>query len=441
MNRTMKTTVGLLAAAAMVVPLAACGGGNSGSSDGKGSVYFLNFKPEAADQWTALAAKYEKEKGVKVKVQTAASGTYEQQLKSELAKSEAPTIFQVNGPVGYQSWKGYTADLKDTAIYKDMNDQSLALTDGDKIVGVPYVIESYGIIYNKDIVAKYTALDGAVIKSADEIKDFDTLKKVADDMQKRKKDLGIEGAFTSAGFDSSSDWRFKTHLANIPLYYQFKKDDITAPPASIKDMYMDNFKNIFDLYITDSTTEKTQLSSKTGDDANSEFALGKAAFYQNGTWAWSDLQKAGMKDSSVGMLPIYIGVDDKTEGLATGSENYWCINSKASEADQKASADFLEWVISSDEGKKSMSEDMGFTTPFSTFNDVKTTNPLIADANASIQNKELTQVAWDFSMMPSEEYKNVLGQAMLAYAQGTGDWNAVVDAFVNNWATEYQATH
>lgn len=442
MNRTMKTTVGLLAAAAMVVPLAACGGGSSSSSgDGKGSVYFLNFKPEAADQWKAVAAEYEKEKGVKVKVQTAASNTYEQQLKSELAKSEAPTIFQVNGPVGYQSWKAYTADLKDTAIYKDMNDQSLALTDGDKIVGVPYVIESYGIIYNKDIVAKYTALDGAVIKSADEIKDFDTLKKVADDMQKRKKDLGIEGAFTSAGFDASSDWRFKTHLANIPLYYQFKKDNITAPPASIKDMYMDNFKNIFDLYITDSTTEKTQLSSKTGDDASSEFALGKAAFYQNGTWAWSDLQKAGMKDSSVGMLPIYIGVDDKTEGLATGSENYWCINSKASEADQKASADFLEWVITSDEGKKAMSEDMGFTTPFSTFNDVKTTNPLIADANASIQNKNLTQVAWDFLMMPSEEYKNVLGQAMLAYAQGTGDWNAVVDAFVNNWATEYQATH
>ena len=442
MNRTMKTTVGLLAAAAMVVPLAACGGGSSSSSgDGKGSVYFLNFKPEAADQWKAVAAEYEKEKGVKVKVQTAASNTYEQQLKSELAKSEAPTIFQVNGPVGYQSWKAYTADLKDTAIYKDMNDQSLALTDGDKIVGVPYVIESYGIIYNKDIVAKYTALDGAVIKSADEIKDFDTLKKVADDMQKRKKDLGIEGAFTSAGFDASSDWRFKTHLANIPLYYQFKKDNITAPPASIKDMYMDNFKNIFDLYITDSTTEKTQLSSKTGDDASSEFALCKAAFYQNGTWAWSDLQKAGMKDSSVGMLPIYIGVDDKTEGLATGSENYWCINSKASEADQKASADFLEWVITSDEGKKAMSEDMGFTTPFSTFNDVKTTNPLIADANASIQNKNLTQVAWDFSMMPSEEYKNVLGQAMLAYAQGTGDWNAVVDAFVNNWATEYQATH
>ena len=285
------------------------------------------------------------------------------------------------------------------------------------------------------------AMDGAKIKSADELNSFDKLKAVADDMQAKKKDLGIEGAFTSAGFDSSSDWRFKTHLANIPLYYQFKKDNITAPPASIKDMYMDNFKNIFDLYITDSTTAKTQLSSKTGDDANSEFALGKAAFYQNGTWAWSDLQKAGMKADSLGMLPIYIGVDDKTEGLATGSENYWCINSKASDANQKASLEFLKWVISSDKGKKALSEEMGFTTPFKTFNDVKTDNPLIQDANKSIQNTALTQVAWDFSMMPSEEYKNVLGQAMLAYAQGTGDWNAVVDAFVNNWATEYQATH
>lgn len=443
MNCTMKTAVGMLAVAAMAVPLAACGGGSDSSGDnGKGSVYFLNFKPEAADQWTALAKEYTDETGVQVKVQTAASGTYEQQLKSELAKSEAPTIFQMNGPAGYQNWKDYTADLTDSDIYKEMNDQSLALKGDDgQIVGVPYVIESYGIIYNKDLVNKYIALDGAVIKSADEIKDFDTLKKVADDMQKRKKDLGIEGAFTSAGFDSSSDWRFKTHLANIPLYYQFKKDNITASPASIKDMYMDNFKNIFDLYITDSTTPKTQLSSKTGDDASSEFALGKAAFYQNGTWAWSDLQKAGMKADSIGMIPIYIGVDDKTEGLATGSENYWCINSKVSDANQKASLEFLKWVISSDKGKKALSEDMGFTTPFKTFNDVKTDNPLIQDANKSIQNTELTQVAWDFLMMPSEEYKNVLGQAMLNYAQGTGDWNAVVDAFVNNWKTEYDAAH
>ena len=418
----------------------ACGSSTSGD-DAKGKVYYLNFKPEAADQWTALAKEYTKEKGVEVKVQTAASGTYEQTLKSEIAKTEAPTLFQVNGPVGYQNWKKYTADMSNTDVYKELANQDVALKDGDKVVGVPYVMETYGLIYNKDILNKYFALDGAKATSMDEIDNFDTLKAVADDMQARKDELGIKGAFTSAGFDSSSDWRFKTHLANLPLYYEFKDDNVTEQPAKIKGTYLPNYKKIFDLYIADSTTDPTQLSAKTGDDANSEFALGEAAFYQNGTWAWTDLQKAGMKAESVGMMPIYTGVKgEEKQGLATGSENYWCINDKASDADKKATEDFLSWVITSDTGKKAISQDMGFTTPFKTFDDVKFDNPL-TEAAVEDQKSGKTQVSWNFTMMPSEEWKNKVGQALLEYAQGTGKWDAVKTAFVDGWASEYEASH
>lgn len=420
--------------------LAACGSSTSGD-DSKGKVYYLNFKPEAADQWAALAKEYTKEKGVDVKVQTAASGTYEQTLKSEIAKTEAPTLFQVNGPVGYQNWKKYTADMSNTDVYKELTNQDVALKDGDKVVGVPYVMETYGLIYNKDILNKYFALDGAKATSMDEIDNFDTLKAVADDMQARKDELGIKGAFTSAGFDSSSDWRFKTHLANLPLYYEFKDDNVTEQPATIKGTYLPNYKKIFDLYIADSTTDPTQLSAKTGDDANSEFALGEAAFYQNGTWAWTDLQKAGMKAESVGMMPIYTGVKgEEKQGLATGSENYWCINDKASDADKKATEDFLSWVITSDTGKKAISQDMGFTTPFKTFDDVKFDNPL-TEAAVEDQKSGKTQVSWNFTMMPSEEWKNKVGQALLEYAQGTGKWDAVKTAFVDGWASEYEASH
>ena len=420
--------------------LAACGSSTSGD-DAKGKVYYLNFKPEAADQWAALAKEYTKEKGVDVKVQTAASGTYEQTLKSEIAKTEAPTLFQVNGPVGYQNWKKYTADMSNTDVYKELANQDVALKDGDKVVGVPYVMETYGLIYNKDILNKYFALDGAKATSMDEIDNFDTLKAVADDMQARKDELGIKGAFTSAGFDSSSDWRFKTHLANLPLYYEFKDDNVTEQPATIKGTYLPNYKKIFDLYITDSTTDPTQLSAKTGDDANSEFALGEAAFYQNGTWAWTDLQKAGMKAESVGMMPIYTGVKgEEKQGLATGSENYWCINDKASDADKKATEDFLSWVITSDTGKKAISQDMGFTTPFKTFDDVKFDNPL-TEVAVEDQKSGTTQVSWNFTMMPSEEWKNKVGQALLEYAQGTGKWDAVKTAFVDGWASEYEASH
>ena len=411
----------MVAIAAMSVgTLGACGSSSS-SDDGKGKVYYLNFKPESNDEWQKLAKDYTKETGVEVKVQTAASGTYEQTLKSEIAKSEAPTLFQVNGPVGYQNWKSYTDDMTDTEPYKQLINKDVALKDGSKVVGVPYAMETYGLIYNKDLLAKYIATDGAKIKDVKDIDNFDTLKAVADDIQAKKDQLGVKGAFTSAGFDSSSDWRFKTHLANLPLYYEFKDDNITKQPETVKGTYLPEYKNIFDLYLQDSTTEPTQLSSKTGDDATSEFSLGEAVFYQNGTWAWTDLQKNGMKAESIGML-------------------YWCINSKASDADKQATKDFLKWVVTSKTGIESLSSAMGFTTPFKSFSDVKSDNPLV-QAAVEDQNSGKTAVSWNFTMMPSEEWKNQLGSALLEYAQGTGDWNAVKTAFVDGWKTEYDAAH
>ncbi|MDO4601653.1 MAG: ABC transporter substrate-binding protein [Eubacteriales bacterium] len=412
------------------------------AEEAKGSVYYLNFKPEQADQWVELGEKYTEETGVPVTVVTAASGTYESTLKSEMAKDEAPTLFQVNGPVGLASWKDYCYDLKDTEIYKQLTSEEFALTNEDgSVPGIAYVIETYGLIYNKALLNDYFETDGAVVKSVEEINNFDTLKAVADDIQAKKDDLGIEGAFTSAGFDASSDWRFKTHLANLPVYYEYQADGIDSTDA-IKGTYLENFKNIFDLYITDSTCEPSVLSSKTGEDAASEFALGEAVFYQNGTWAYNDIKDNEVADEDMGMLPIYIGVDgEENQGLCTGSENYWCVNSKASEEDIQATLDFLNWVITSDEGRTSLSQEMGFVTPFKTFDEkFESDNPLVVDANKYIADGK-TSVAWNFTTMPSEEWKNQVGSAMLEYAQGTGEWDAVEKAFVDGWATEYAAAH
>lgn len=444
MNHTVTKGIGLLAALTLSVgALGACGSTQSadGSKTATGKVFFLNFKPEAADQWKAIAEEYTKETGVKVDVQTAASNTYEQTLKSEMAKSQAPTLFQVNGPVGLASWKSYTADMSKSEVYRQLTNQDLALKsdDGQQVLGVPYAMETYGLIYNKDIMGKYMKLPDAKAKSVKEINSFDKLKVVADGIQQHKDELGIKGAFTSAGFDSSSDWRFKTHLANIPLYYEFKEDKITTQPESVKGTYLPQFEQIFDLYLKDSTTDPKQLSSKTGDDANSEFALGEAALYQNGTWAWTDLEKAGMSKDQIGMMPIYIGAPgEKDQGLATGSENYWCINKKASKDDQRATEKFLTWMITSEKGKKAMSSDMGFTAPFKSFDDVKFNNPLVQEAVKDSKSGKI-QVSWNFTMMPSEQWKNDLGNALLEYAQGTGSWDKVKSAFVDNWAKEYQA--
>ncbi len=407
-----------------------------------GKVYYLNFKPEQDQQWQDLAKAYTEETGVEVTVITAASGTYESTLKSEMAKNDVPTLFQVNGPVGLASWKDYCYDLKDSDLYKNLKSDDFALTgDNGEVYSIAYVIETYGLIYNKALLNKYIETEGAVISSIDEINNFETLKAVADDIQAKKDELGVEGAFTSAGMDSSSDWRFKTHLANLPVYYEYKADGIGSTDA-IKGTYLDNYKQIWDLYITDSTCDPALLSSKTGEDASSEFALGDAVFYQNGTWAYNDIKDNEVADEDIGMMPIYIGVDgEENQGLCTGSENYWCVNNKASEADIQATLDFVNWVVTSDTGRNSLANEMGFVTPFTTFTEEYTPeNPLIQAANDDIAAGH-TAVAWCFTTMPSENWKNGVGSALLEYAQGTGDWDGVTTAFVDGWATEYAAAN
>ena len=415
-------------------------GSGSSSSGGTGKVYYLNFNPEQADQWVELAKTYTDETGVQVDVQTAASGTYESQLKSEMAKDEAPTLFQVNGPVGLATWKDYCYDLAGSDVYKDVQSDDYVLKDGDQVLGIAYVIETYGLIYNKALLNDYFDADWSTIKSIDDLNNFNALKAAAEEIQAHKDDLGVEGAFTSAGMDSSSDWRFKTHLANLPIYYEYKDRGITSTDA-IEGTYLDNYKQIWDLYINNATCEPSMISSKTGDDATSEFALGEAVFYQNGTWAYNDIKDNEVADEDLGMLPIYIGVDgEEDQGLCTGSENYWCVNKNASEEDIQATLDFLKWVVESDEGRDMLANQMGFVTPFTTFEDYLPNNPLV-QANEEYTEAGKIPVSWNFTTMPSENWKNNLGSALLEYAQGTGDWNGVVTAFVDGWAKEYAAAN
>lgn len=424
----------------MPIGASACGSSNDGAQ--KGGIYYLNNKPEIAQSMKDLAATYTKETGVPFTVETAASGTYQQTLKSELAKNTPPTLFQVLGQVGLDTWSDYAGDMSDTAIYKQLNDQSMALKsdDGKQVLAVPVVSETFGIIYRKDLLKKYFEMPGASITNVKDIDNFKALKTVADEIQANKDTLGVKGAFTSMGFDASTIWRYHTHLANIPLAYEFEKDDITKQPASIKGTYLPQFKNIVDLYLKDSTTATSALSGATMDDALADINTGDAIFYQNGSWAWPDLVDGGLTADQIGVLPIYSGIPgEEDHGMSTGSETYWVINKKASTASQKATKDFVKWLITSDEGREAWSHTMGFTTPFKTFTGkYATDNPIIKAANA-YQKAGKKNVQWAFLYDPSEEWKNDLGNALLEYGQGTGNWDAVKSAFVDNWAKEYTA--
>ena len=442
----MKKLIALLLAVVMVMGLAACGSktttetkapteakvdapateAKTDAPAAAGSVYYLNFKPEQDEAWQKLAAEYTAQTGVPVTVLTAASGTYEETLMAEMGKTEAPTMFQVNGPVGLANWADYCYDLSGSDLYSHLTSDGFALKDGDAVLGIAYVVESYGLITNKTLLEKagYTV---------DDINSFDTLKAVAEDITARSGELGF-AAFTSAGMDSSSDWRFKTHLANLPIYFEYQADGI-GTTTEIKGTYLDNYRNIWDLYINNSTCAPAELSAKTGDDSRNEFLEGKAVFYQNGSWEYGSVS-AVYSDDELAMIPIYIGVGDEAkQGLCTGTENYWCVNKDASEEDIAATLAFMNWCVT--DGAEAMANDMGFVIPFDTA--VESTN-LFVKQDVAYTAEGKTPVSWNFPTMPSEEWKNVLGSALTAYAadQTDANWDAVVSAFVDNWAAEYK---
>ena len=441
----MKKLIAMLLAMVMVFGLVACGGTEKpaetqaavpeatapaapeapAAEAAAGSVYYLNFKPEQDEAWQNLAKAYTEKTGVPVTVLTAASGTYEETLMAEMGKSEAPTLFQVNGPVGLANWIDYCYDLSGSDIYGHLTNDGFALKDGDAVYGIAYVIESYGIIANKALLAKAGY-------AVEDINSFETLKAVAEDITARSAELGF-AAFSSAGMDGSSDWRFKTHLANLPIYFEYQEDGI-GTTTEIKGTYLDNYRQIWDLYINNSTCAPAELSAKTGDDSRNEFLNGEAVFFQNGSWEYGSLS-AVYADEDLAMIPIYVGAgDEANQGLCTGTENYWCVNKDAAEEDIAATLAFMNWCVT--EGAEAMANDMGFVIPFDTA--VESPN-LFVKQDVAYTAEGKNPVSWNFPTMPSEEWKNMVGQALTAYAadQTDANWDAVVTAFVDGWASEY----
>ena len=447
----MKKLIAMLLALVMVLGLAACGGKTEAPAETKsaapaetqaaaapaaaGRVYYLNFKPEADAAWQELAATYTAQTGVEVKVVTAAGGNYSDTLNAEMAKSDAPTLFQCGNAQGLADWNDYCLDFTGTKVLDEMTTSDFNLTDDTGAVKcIGYCYEAFGIIVNKALLEKAG-------HSLDEIKDFASLKAVADDIHARAAELGFD-AFSSAGLDGSSSWRFSGHLANMPLYYEFRDDGVTKQPATITGAYLDNFRNIWDLYITDSATPAASLATSTGDMSEAEFGEGKAVFYQNGTWEFANLvtddtKNFHMNPDDLAMIPIYCGVDgEEKAGLACGTENCWAVNAKASQADIDATLDFIYWVVTSDEGTKMMAEQFG-PIPFK--NAKESENVFFNDANAYMANGNYT-VTWAFNHTPNvDSWRATVVTALNDYSVAPSDatWAKVVEAFVDGWAYEY----
>ena len=444
----MKKLFALLLALVMVLSLAACGDNNNGdasndpntdtsetgNNEATGSVYWLNFKPESDGALQELAKMYTEEFGVPVTVVTAASGTYNETLLAEMDKSEAPTLFVVGNDAAVDTWGEYCLDLTGTKIAEELNTDAYMLYDDEgKLCSIGYCYECYGIIVNK-------ALLGEAGYSIDDITNFESLKAVAEDIHARAAELGFD-AFTSAGMDGSSSWRFTGHLINLAYYYESVDDGGWSEcPASIKGTYMSNYKNIWDLMINNSAVDPSALAAG-GFDAQAEFANGEAVFYSQGNWEWSGLSAAGMNAEDLTMIPYYCGVEgEEMAGLNCGTENYWAVNGEASAEDIQATLDFMYWLVTDPEASRIAVDSFG-VMPYK--NSATSTNPFLAIANEYASNGHYT-MGWVTNYQPNvDAYRATCVSAMNEYDANQTDenWAKVVTAFVEGWATQYAAAN
>ncbi len=439
-RRAFLGTTGLMAAT-----LAACGGnggeapadGGEAPADGgetpaaSGSVYWLNFKPELDETVQSLAKKYTETTGVPVKAVTAASGTYQQTLLSEMDKSEAPTLFVIGNAAGVQEWGDYAMDLKGTAIESELSTDAYNLYDeSGKLVSMGYCYECYGIVANADLIEKAG-------HSIDDIKDFESLKAVVEDIHARAAELGFD-AFVATDMDDSSSWRVTGHLANLEYYYEEQDNgDFTAETSEITGAYMQNYKNIYDLMINNSLVDPTTLATGGHDPAN-QFTSGQAAFFLTGSWDYASLSAA---QPNVKMLPYYCGVaGEEKAGLNCGTENCWAINDNASDEDKQATMDFMVWLVSDPEASGALVEQLGIL-PYK--NAVESTNGFLNDAAAYTDNGCYV-MDWATNYQPNvDQYRAALVSALNAYNadQSDANWDAVKTAFVDGWATQWKAAN
>ena len=446
----MKKLIALLLALVMALSMAACGASEEPAAEApkadapaaapaekkaEGSVYWLNFKPESDEALNQLAAMYTEETGVPVKIVTAASGTYDQTLTAQIDKSDAPTLIVVGNQAAVNNWGDYCYDLTGTPVAEELSTDAYMLYDADgKLCSIGYCYECYGIICNLELLEKagYTK---------DYITNFATLKEVAEDVHARAAELGFD-AFTSAGMDGSSSWRYTGHLINAAYYWESvdEPDAWVTQPASIKGTYMDNFKQLYDLMVVNCATPRADLANG-GFDAGAEFANGEALFYVNGNWEWSNLEGKGMTAEQVHMYPYYCGVEgEENIGLNAGTENYWAVNSEASEEDIQATLDFMYWVVTDPEASEIAVGTFG-TMPYKQAK--VSPNPFYASAN------EYLAAGCDImdcvnGFQPNvDAYRATAVSAMNEYnANPTDDnWAKVVTAFVDGWAVQYAAVN
>ncbi len=409
-----------------------CGGNtNASAADSPVTVDIFQFKVEVKDALNKAVKEYEAEhKNVTINVQTVGGGQdYGAALKAKFASGQEPAIYNIGGPQDVKDWSNKLQDLSDQPWVSSAYSATLeAVKSGTKLYGMPFDLEGYGFVYNKLIFQKAGI-------SPDSIKTFSDLQNAVKTLDSKKSSLGIDAVFALPG---KENWVTGLHLSNVAFANEFK-DAVEAFNAKTIDFkYNDGIKKLLDLQINygykPDGTNKSIDSVDYSTSVEKLFSLGKVAIIQQGNWIAGTVKGIDTNIwSNMGLLPMPI--DGTPEGsIPVGIPMYWAVNSSKDTATKKAAEDFLNWLYTSDKGKKLIIKDFGFVPALKGYDseDLQPSDPLSKDIlKYSNDNKT---IPWVFMGYPTGWGQDKLGADIQKYISGDLTWDKLVQNAKDNWA-------
>lgn len=416
-----------LAGALAMGTLAACGSKTEEKADSGSKVVLdvFQFKVEFKDAFEKLAKEYEaSHDGVKINITTVGGGeNYGASLKSKFASGGEPAIFNVGGPQDVKDWNSKLADLSDTKASKEALEGTLdAVTKDGKILGLPFNQEGYGILYNKEVFKK-AGIDPASINS------FAKLEEAVKTIDSKKKELGLESVMA---FPAKETWVTGLHLSSPFFAAEFDGDINKAFEAKTIDFkYNEGMKKLLDLQNTYSVQPTVSLDYSR--QVEELFSTGKVAMIQQGNWVYGSIEGIDPEfaANNVGILPMPVE-GYKEDSIPVGIPMYWAVNNNKDEATVKASKEFIDWLYTSEEGKKAVLEDFKFIPAYKGYDTSKISDPISKEIYQYA--KDGKTINWVFMGYPSDWGMNKLGADIQQYVSGKLTWEDLVKNAKTTWA-------
>jgi len=307
----------------------------SDDNESANKIIIFQSKVEIVDQLNALAEEYKNETGIEVEVWNTTGDDYFQQLKIKLANNQGPTIFSLAPGSEVEQMSSYLEDMSDLSFIGDIAEGMAAELDG-KVVGIPYTVEGFGMVYNKSL------LDPTDITDKDSFVS----------MLEEQKANGVNGLGLS-----SESYFLIGHILNTPFALQSDPADYIEKLANgeVKMAETPEFQEFAQMYVAIRDNSYNPLEVDY-DKACGDFATGKTAAIHQGNWVIGMFDDYDM-DFEMGMMPFPLSGNDK---LAVSVPSAWMLNSQATDAEKQAGKDFIEWLYTSETGINYLMNEFNF---------------------------------------------------------------------------------